>query len=62
VTEAVLSREMNAENEKLPFLSLEVDGNPLSPVNEARLEAFCLQAEKIYLSRHSSKAAMPLSA
>jgi predicted nucleotide-binding protein (sugar kinase/HSP70/actin superfamily) len=62
VTEAVLSREMNAENEKLPFLSLEVDGNPLSPVNEARLEAFCLQAEKVHLARHSSKVKMPLSA
>ena len=62
VTEAVLSREMNAENEKLPFLSLEVDGNPLSSVNEARLEAFCLQAEKVHLARHSSKVKMPLSA
>jgi len=63
VTEAVLSREMTMERKRkieniktdffsslsgLPFLSIEVDGNPLSPVTEARLEAFCLQAEKVH--------------
>lgn len=63
VTEAVLSREMNMERKRmiekekkeefsflsgLPFLSVEVDGNPLSGLTEARLEAFCLQAEKVH--------------
>lgn len=63
VSEAVLSREMNMERKQklekekkevfsslsgLPFLSIEVDGNPLPPVTEARLEAFCLQAEKVH--------------
>lgn len=70
VTEAVLSREMNMERKDrlegdrketfaslsgLPFLSVEVDGNPLSPVIEARLEAFCLQAEKVHLLMRSHK-------
>lgn len=44
VTEALLKQEMSG----LPFLSVEVDGNPLSPILEARLEAFCLQAEKAH--------------
>jgi len=63
VTEAILSREMNMERKEklekertgvfsslsgLPFLSVEVDGNPLPPVIEARLEAFCLQVEKVH--------------
>ncbi|MBP7216287.1 MAG: activase, partial [Candidatus Omnitrophica bacterium] len=63
VTEAVLSREMTMERKRaieknkedtfpslsgLPFLSVEVDGNPLSGLSEARLEAFCLQAEKLH--------------
>jgi predicted CoA-substrate-specific enzyme activase len=70
VTEAVLSREMNMERkcaiEKerkevfsslsgLPFLSVEVDGNPLSGLTEARLEAFCLQAEKVHRLMQSRK-------
>jgi len=70
VTEAVLSREMNMERkcmiEKkrkegffslsgLPFLSVEVDGNPLSGLTEARLEAFCLQAEKVHRLMQAQK-------
>jgi predicted CoA-substrate-specific enzyme activase len=53
VTEAVLSKEMNERN--LPFLSIEVDGNPLPPVVEARLEAFCLQAEKMHRFMQAKK-------
>lgn len=63
VTEAILSKEMNIERKskfdkdkgyifaclsELPFLSMEVDGNPLPPVVEARLEAFCLQVERVH--------------
>jgi predicted CoA-substrate-specific enzyme activase len=72
VTEAVLSREMNMERKEkiekqrkevfsslsgLPFLSVEVDGNPLSPVTEARLEAFCLQADRVHrlMKAHKKK-------
>jgi predicted CoA-substrate-specific enzyme activase len=71
VTEAILSKEMCLEiksrydREKgkvfkdlsgLPFLSVEVDGNPLPPVFEARLEAFCLQAERVHqlMQRHNN--------
>ena len=32
----------------LPFLSVEIDGSPLSQTLEARIEAFCLQVERIY--------------
>ncbi|MDD5195577.1 MAG: acyl-CoA dehydratase activase [Candidatus Omnitrophica bacterium] len=53
VTEAVLTREMNIKG--LPFLSIEVDGNPLSPVNEARLEAFCLQSERTHRLMQGNK-------
>jgi len=70
VIEAVLSREMNMERKNmienrkkegfyslsgLPFLSVEVDGNPLSALIEARLEAFCLQAEKVHLLMQKHK-------
>jgi hypothetical protein len=32
----------------LPYLSIEMDGNPLPQVVEARLEAFSLQVEKLH--------------
>ncbi len=32
----------------LPFLSLEADGNPFTPVIEAKLEAFCLQVKRMH--------------
>ncbi|HHX77600.1 MAG TPA: CoA activase, partial [Firmicutes bacterium] len=32
----------------LPFLSLETDGNPFTPVIEAKLEAFCLQVKRMH--------------
>jgi hypothetical protein len=32
----------------LPYLSVEMDGNPLPQVVEARLEAFALQVDKVY--------------
>ncbi len=33
---------------RLPFLSLETDGNPFPQLIEARLEAFCLQAARLH--------------
>ncbi len=38
----------------LPFLSLETDGNAFPQVTEARLEAFCLQVERLNLHLNSS--------
>lgn len=35
-------------NRPLPFLAIETDGNPFPQVIEARLEAFCLQAERLH--------------
>jgi predicted CoA-substrate-specific enzyme activase len=32
---------------KLPFLAIETDGNPFPQLIEARLEAFCLQAQRL---------------
>jgi hypothetical protein len=32
----------------LPFLSIESDGNPFPQIIEARIEAFCLQVERLY--------------
>lgn len=39
----VLSRHLN-----LPFLAIEVDGNAFPQLIEARIEAFCLQVEKLH--------------
>lgn len=36
------------EASKLPFLSIETDGNPFPSVIESRIEAFCLQVERIH--------------
>ncbi len=36
-----------AQERKLPFLAIETDGNAFSHITEARLEAFCLQAERL---------------
>ncbi len=36
------------EDRKLPFLSIETDGNPFPQLIEARLEAFCLQASRLH--------------
>ncbi|MEW6259521.1 MAG: acyl-CoA dehydratase activase [Thermodesulfobacteriota bacterium] len=36
------------EDRKLPFLSIETDGNPFPQLIEARLEAFCLQAARLH--------------
>ena len=33
---------------KLPFLAIETDGKPFPPLIEARIEAFCLQAERLH--------------
>jgi predicted nucleotide-binding protein (sugar kinase/HSP70/actin superfamily) len=33
---------------KFPFLAIETDGNPFPQIIEARLEAFCLQAERVH--------------
>ncbi|MFP4418552.1 MAG: acyl-CoA dehydratase activase-related protein, partial [Chitinispirillaceae bacterium] len=63
VTEAVMAVESTIERKKeitkavdnhaddlvrLPFLSLEMDGNPLPQVLEARIEAFALQVERLH--------------
>lgn len=62
VTEAVLKQEStlaNKENltgktfdgfkqlEKLPFLSIESDGNPFPQIIETRIEAFALQVNRL---------------
>ena len=36
-----------SKNRKLPFLAIETDGNPFPQLIEARLEAFCIQAERL---------------
>jgi predicted nucleotide-binding protein (sugar kinase/HSP70/actin superfamily) len=61
ITEAVMAPVANNETRSrltgdfsvknvstLPFLSVEIDGSPLSQTLEARIEAFCLQVERIY--------------
>lgn len=32
----------------LPFISIECDGNPFPQIIESRIEAFCLQVERVY--------------
>ncbi|MGW8161621.1 MAG: acyl-CoA dehydratase activase-related protein, partial [Desulfobulbales bacterium] len=36
-----------ANERKLPFIAIETDGNPFPQLIEARMEAFCLQAERL---------------
>jgi len=60
VAEAVLSEEMtlagkarsenktSPKNSYLPFLAIETDGNPYPQVIQARLETFCLQADRLH--------------
>ncbi|MBM7582541.1 putative CoA-substrate-specific enzyme activase [Caldicoprobacter guelmensis] len=42
----VLEQHLN-----LPFLAIEVDGNPFPQLIESRIEAFCLQVEKLHATR-----------
>jgi hypothetical protein len=35
------------QERKLPFLAIETDGNPFPQLIEARMEAFCLQAQRL---------------
>ncbi len=41
--------------ETLPFLSVESDGNPFPQIIEARIEAFCLQVERLHKKLSSAK-------
>jgi predicted nucleotide-binding protein (sugar kinase/HSP70/actin superfamily) len=36
-----------ADNERIPFLTIEADGNPYPQLLEARFESFCLQAARV---------------
>lgn len=44
-----------SEDRKFPFLAIETDGNPFPQIIEARLEAFCLQAERLHKEICSAK-------
>ncbi|OGC18802.1 hypothetical protein A2282_07100 [candidate division WOR-1 bacterium RIFOXYA12_FULL_36_13] len=64
VVEAILAQESSLQNkmilekdesflnltagDQLPFLALEVDGNPFPQIVEARIEAFCLQVDRLH--------------
>ncbi|MBW3021537.1 activase [Candidatus Woesearchaeota archaeon] len=61
VAEAILAEEMNVDGKQkasgksesyglkdLPFLAIETDGNVFPQLIEARLETFCLQAERVW--------------
>lgn len=43
----------------LPFLSIESDGNPFPSVIESRIEAFCLQVDKIHKLSHKANKQNP---
>jgi predicted CoA-substrate-specific enzyme activase len=49
-----------AENERIPFLTIECDGNPYPQLLEARFESFCLQAARIAL-KQGKKAGMQVA-
>ena len=63
VAEAILNEELNIEGKEkaskekiggfegiqdLPFLAIETDGNPYPQIIDAKLETFCMQAERIH--------------
>ncbi|MEJ2663213.1 MAG: acyl-CoA dehydratase activase [Spirochaetia bacterium] len=43
--------EQFARNERIPFLTVECDGNPYPQLLEARFESFCLQASRVALKQ-----------
>jgi predicted CoA-substrate-specific enzyme activase len=43
----------------LPFLSIESDGNPFPSILESRIEAFCLQVERLHEKTCSPKSTKP---
>ena len=53
-TKEKIEKNKNIKNKKyqniinLPFLPIESDGNPFPQIVEARIEAFCLQVERIH--------------
>jgi hypothetical protein len=44
--------------ETLPFLSVESDGNPFPQIIEARIEAFCLQVERLHKKLSSARSSL----
>ncbi|MCK9572952.1 MAG: hypothetical protein M0R20_00925 [Candidatus Omnitrophica bacterium] len=72
IIEAILSSNMNLktkmeiegrtyldseDNHELAFLSIEVDGNPFPLLMDAKIEAFCLQAERLHKKITAAQAA-----
>ena len=51
--DAGLNGRIAASIETLPFLSVESDGNPFPQIIEARIEAFCLQVERLHKKLNS---------
>jgi len=47
ISDDELTSQVLDEFSSLPFLAIETDGNPFPQVIEARLEAFCLQVQRI---------------
>jgi predicted CoA-substrate-specific enzyme activase len=45
-----------SENERIPFLTIEADGNPYPQLLEARFESFCLQAARIAVKQNKRPA------
>lgn len=45
----------NLDIHTLPFLSVEADGNPFPQIIEARIEAFCLQVDRLWKKIHAHK-------
>jgi hypothetical protein len=41
-------RSILAETEDLPFLAIESDGSPFPQLITAKLEAFCMRAERLH--------------
>ncbi|MFP4681299.1 MAG: hypothetical protein ACLFQB_12560, partial [Chitinispirillaceae bacterium] len=39
----------------LPFLTIESDGNPFPAILESRIEAFCLQVERLHQKLREDK-------
>jgi hypothetical protein len=39
---------LKKSTETLPFLAIELDGNPFSQIEEARFETFLLQADRLH--------------
>jgi predicted nucleotide-binding protein (sugar kinase/HSP70/actin superfamily) len=60
MSEVTEHKHLAADISTLPFLSLETDGSPFSQLQETKIEAFCLQVERVYQKLNKKSQLSPI--